>query len=152
LALCFDLLTIDDFVNLLDTIRAQIFRPPSSEGVVATPPGIPGGDNPFVPDGLLQSGDRESEFWVGRVAPRLDGAARAAAVFKDDAPGLRLQPVSAARLVADETASSRTLERIFALRLDLAELDGIVDDWIGVAAGATNPARDLVRAILNRVV
>jgi hypothetical protein len=61
------------------------------------------------------------------------------------------QPAWAARLVADEAARPQVLERIFGLRLDLAELDGIADGWLGVPAGAPNPARNLIRAIFGRV-
>jgi GT2 family glycosyltransferase/glycosyltransferase involved in cell wall biosynthesis len=86
------------------------------------------------------------------ITPWLEGAARATAALEEVGPALRLQPVSAARLVADEAAPSPVLERLFALRLDLAELDGIADEWFGVAAGVPNPARDLVRAIFSRVV
>jgi hypothetical protein len=42
------------------------------------------------------------------------------------------------------------LNRMFSLRLDLAELDGIADEWLGVSAGAPNPARNLIRAIFGR--
>jgi hypothetical protein len=86
------------------------------------------------------------------IAPWLEGVARATAALEDVGPTMRLQPVWAARLVADQAAPSRVLERIFALRLDLAELDGIADEWFGIAAGAPNPARDLVRTIFSRIV
>ncbi|HWX32506.1 MAG TPA: glycosyltransferase [Steroidobacteraceae bacterium] len=88
---------------------------------------------------------------AGTIAPWLEGAARARAALEEVGPALRLHPAWAARLVADETAPSQVLERILALRLDLAELDGIADEWFGVAAGAPNPARDLVRVIFSRV-
>jgi GT2 family glycosyltransferase len=88
---------------------------------------------------------------AGTVAPWLEGAARAAAALEDVAPTLRIQPVGAARLVTDEAAPSGVLDRICALRLDLAEMDGIADEWFGVPAEAPNPARDLVRAIFSRV-
>jgi GT2 family glycosyltransferase len=84
------------------------------------------------------------------VAPWLDGAARAASAIADVAPALRLEPVWAARFVSDETAPLGMLERIFALRLDLAELDGVADEWFGVPAGAPNSARDLLRMVYSR--
>jgi len=86
---------------------------------------------------------------AARIVPWLEGSARATAALEEIAP-LRLQPAWAARLVADETTHPEALERLYGFRLDLAESDGIADEWFGVPAEAPNPARDLVRAIFSR--
>jgi hypothetical protein len=70
LALCFDLLTIDEFVALLDTIRAQILGPPPGDGLlkrVLDLRAASASDIPSVPGSLLQPPNAESEFWVGRI-------------------------------------------------------------------------------------
>jgi len=74
LALCFDRLTVDDFVALLDTIRAQMHDLPLSGRMLRRLLELraaSSSDNPFVPECLLQPGDAESEFWVGRILPDL---------------------------------------------------------------------------------
>jgi GT2 family glycosyltransferase len=86
----------------------------------------------------------------GAIAPWLESVGRATGALEEVGPALRLQPVCAARLVAEEIAPSRVLDRIFGLQLDLAELDGIADEWFDIPAEAPNPARDLVRVIFGR--
>jgi GT2 family glycosyltransferase/tetratricopeptide (TPR) repeat protein/glycosyltransferase involved in cell wall biosynthesis len=80
----------------------------------------------------------------------LDGAIRAAMALENVGPTLQVQPTWTARLVADAATQRQVVERMFALRLELAELDGIADEWFGVSAGDPNPARNLVRSIFGR--
>jgi lipopolysaccharide biosynthesis protein/GT2 family glycosyltransferase len=85
------------------------------------------------------------------TASWLDGAARATTALEHIGKALNLQSGPSAHLVRREAAQlPHVQKRIFALRLDMAECDGIADEWLGVAAGVPNPARDLVRAIFCR--
>ncbi len=72
LALCFDRLDMDSFVALIDTIRARVTCHPPSDGLLRRLMELRTAstcDNPYVPECLLQQGDPESMFWVGRVLP-----------------------------------------------------------------------------------
>lgn len=86
------------------------------------------------------------------TASWLEGTARGMTALAQVGMALSLQPAPAARLVEGEIAQlPQVQKRFFALRLELAQCDGIADEWFGVAFGDPNPARDLVRAIFCRV-
>jgi hypothetical protein len=74
-ALCFDRLTIDEFVALLDRIRVQLpCRQSLGNGLLRQLLELRAAstsDTPFVPECLSQPGDLESAFWMGRILPEL---------------------------------------------------------------------------------
>jgi GT2 family glycosyltransferase/glycosyltransferase involved in cell wall biosynthesis len=76
----------------------------------------------------------------------LAGMLQTATALENVGPTLALQPAWAARLVGEEVARhSGGFERLCARRLQLAELDGLADEWCGLPRGAPNPARDFLR-------
>jgi tetratricopeptide (TPR) repeat protein len=70
LAFCFDRLTMDEFVVLLDTLRTRIAHPLPIDCLLRRLLELraaSNSDTPFVPECLLQPGDAVSEFWVGHI-------------------------------------------------------------------------------------
>ncbi|HET7880284.1 MAG TPA: glycosyltransferase [Acetobacteraceae bacterium] len=77
----------------------------------------------------------------------LHAMAHVAGALEVVGPSMALQPDWSARLFGAEVARmSDVTQRLYAVRLDLAELDGIADEWLGIAQGVPNPARDFLRS------
>jgi hypothetical protein len=74
LGLCLERLTFDDFVMLLDVIRARLREHPPSGCLLRRLlelRAVSSSDNPFVPESLLEPDNSESVFWIGRILPDL---------------------------------------------------------------------------------
>jgi hypothetical protein len=85
---------------------------------------------------------------AGGIASWLKAATQAAATLGDAKPALTLQPAWAAQMFRAQSARwARQLATMFNLRLDLAQCDGMADEWFGVAPEAPNLARDLLRVL-----
>jgi hypothetical protein len=71
---CFERLTFDEFVALLDAIRARLLNQQLSDGLLRRLLQLRAAstiDNPFVPEALIDAGDPQSAFWLERVLPDL---------------------------------------------------------------------------------
>jgi len=80
----------------------------------------------------------------------LAGVAQAGTLLAKVGPTLTLRPDWAARLVGAEAGRFlRLVENLYAQRLEFAQLDGLADEWCGVARGAPNPARDFLRGCVS---
>ena len=74
LVLCFERLTFDDFVALLDTVRGRLINQPLRDGSLRRLLELRAAssiDNPFVPESLLEPDNAQSVYWVGQVLPDL---------------------------------------------------------------------------------
>jgi hypothetical protein len=98
---------------------------------------------------FLAIGDEISEA-AEVLKARFASIDRTAKALERVAPNLTLRPTWAAHQVGEEVArSSQFAEDLYAQRLELAELDGLADEWFGVAHKAPNRARDFLRVCAN---
>lgn len=116
LALCFDSLTMDDFVALLDIIRARAPCWPSNNGLLRQLLELRAAltsDNPYVPECLLQSDDAESMFWVRRVLPDLMAWRRDRHCFLGPNQHVRLDTDLDFLSILEQGVSTKSTGRLF---------------------------------------